>query len=89
MDTDLITWLSERLDRLESKLDDGSNKLANIDVTLARQAKDLETHTARIAALEEVVAPIEAHVEKVRGIMWFAGVVVALIGAVATVKGLL
>lgn len=96
MDTsEFIAWLGDRLDKIESKLDEGRDHLASVDVTLAKQAADLEYHIKRTNLLEaktdqiaSEVTPIKDHVQRIKGIGWFLSVVGVLIGVAATIRGL-
>ena len=60
--------------RLEDKLDKITDKISNIDVTLAEQAKDLKEHMRRTDLLEKKIMPIEKHVIMVNGVLKFFGV---------------
>jgi len=93
---DFVIWLGDRLDKIEGKLDEGRDHLASVDVTLAKQASDLEYHIRRTDLLESKtdkiateVTPIKDHVQMVRGVIWFLSAVVVALGAVATIRGLL
>jgi hypothetical protein len=93
---DFITWLGDRLDKIEGKLDEGRDRLSSVDVTLAKQASDLEYHIKRTDLLEaqvsrvaDEVTPIKEHVQKFRGIVWFLVALAGVGSALATLKGLI
>lgn len=93
---DFIAWLGERLDRIEHKVDEGRAHLSQVDVTLAKQAADVEHHIRRTDLLEtrvEQIAtdvrPIREHVLYLRGIGWFLVALAGVASAVATLKGLI
>ena len=82
------------MDRLLEKLDKIEEKIANIDVTLAKQHVSLDTHIKRTDLLEKLVneirkeeiAPISKHVARVEGALKFVGFLSVLIGIAAGVK---
>jgi tetrahydromethanopterin S-methyltransferase subunit G len=89
---DLAAMLEARLDRIEEKVDGQTSRLGQIDVTLARQAGEIEHHIRRTDALERRVeqvaadvAPVKEHVARLKTVAWFIGWAV---GAVATGAGL-
>jgi hypothetical protein len=91
----LTKWLSERLDVLDAKLDIQTERLGSVDTTLAKQAKDLEYHIYRtdllqalIQDMENEVAPITTHVQRIRAMGWVLTGVVALLGVVSTAVGI-
>lgn len=74
---DLATWLQDRLDKIETKVDGVQDHTRQIDVTLAKQAVDLEHHIRRTDLLEQQVGtvaasikPVQEHVAKLKG-AWF------------------
>jgi len=72
----------KRADRLEEKIDIVVEKIANIDVTLAKQSVLLDEHIRRTNLLEDTLEPIKNHVNKVDFIL-------KLIGASGIVGGAL
>lgn len=58
-----------RLERIEARMDDISDHLGSIDVTLAKQSVLLEEHIKRSNMLEEIVMPIKSHVDVIKVIM--------------------
>jgi chromosome segregation ATPase len=71
---DLAEWLSQRLDRLEDKVDQSQERGA-------QQAVRLDQLEADVAAVKKDLAPIRDHVAKLQG-GWF------LVTALAVVVGL-
>jgi hypothetical protein len=57
----------KRLTRIELKLDDISEHLGSIDVTLASQHVSLKDHIRRTTALETALMPVKTHVNRVEG----------------------
>lgn len=49
-----------RISRIENKLDSISDRIGNIDVTLAAQHESLKEHIRRTSLLEEAVKPLTA-----------------------------
>ena len=90
---DLAEWLREELKQVHAKLDRVQAHNANVDVTLASQAKDIAHHIKRTDLLEAqqqadraAVKPTIDYVTRLKIIGWFVG---AGIGAAATVVGVL
>lgn len=61
--------MKEQLDKIEAKVDIIEEKISNIDVTLAKQAKDLEHHIYRTELAEQnldlirqEMVPVKKHV---------------------------
>lgn len=72
----------KRLERMEVKLDDISDHLGSIDVTLGQQHISLKEHIRRTKALEEQMVPVRRHVDMVKG-------AAALIALLATIAGMI
>lgn len=82
--------MSDRDGRIEDKLDSIVEKIASIDVTLAKQSVILDEHIKRSNLLEAKMEPIEKHVAIVHAILKGLGVLTALAGAIKgflTLKG--
>jgi hypothetical protein len=60
---------SQRLERVEDKLDKVGDAISSINITLAKQAVVLEEHVKRSTMLEEQFKPIRKHVDVVHGIL--------------------
>lgn len=97
---ELVAWLGDRLDRFEEriearmdrtdeKLDEVRDHGAKVDTELAKQAQLIAQARRETAAVIQEVAPIKDHVQNIRGIVWFLGIVGGGIGLAATIKGLL
>lgn len=71
----------KRLERIEHKVDDVSDHLASIDITLKGQHVSLRDHIRRTEILEKELAPIKKHVYMVKG-------AAALIGLLATIAAI-
>lgn len=61
--------MQEQLDKIEEKVDRIGEKISNIDVTLAKQAKDLEHHIYRtelaeqnLELIRQEMVPVKKHV---------------------------
>lgn len=61
--------MKEQLDKIEAKVDIIEEKISNIDITLAKQAKDLEHHIYRTELAEQnldlirqEMVPVKKHV---------------------------
>lgn len=67
---------------LEDKIDSISEKITNIDVTLAKQSVVLEEHIRRTNLLEEKLAPVEKHVHMVNGALKAIGFIAIALGVV-------
>lgn len=72
----------KRLERIEVKLDDVSDHLSSIDITLKGQHITLKDHIRRTALLEQDLRPIKKHVYMVQGAL-------AFITLLATVAGII
>lgn len=57
----------KRLERIEKKVDDISEHLSSIDVTLGAQHISLKEHVRRTNLLEQKLHPVEVHVNRVEG----------------------
>lgn len=58
----------KRLERIETKVDDISDHLGAIDVTLGAQHVTLREHIRRTKLLEEKLVPVEKHVNLINSI---------------------
>lgn len=72
----------KRLERMELKLDDLSDHLSAIDVTLGAQHISLKEHIRRTAILEADIRPVKRHIAMVEGVLKF-------MGALATIAAIL
>ena len=69
-----------KLDRIESKIDDISDHLASVDVTLKGQHITLKEHMRRTELLEKDLAPIKKHVYMIQGAIAFITILATAIG---------
>lgn len=67
----------KRLERIEAKIDDISDHMGSIDVTLAMQHESLKNHIRRTEALEKQLS-----------LGYILGLVLTVLGIIAAVKGL-
>lgn len=89
---ELAAWLREELKEVNAKLDTLQAHGSNVDVTLARQAKDIEHHIRRTDLLQEraeqvaaELKPVIDHVARLRSVAWFVG---GALGVTATLMGI-
>jgi len=69
---------SERLEKLDVKLDKVIEHIANIDTTLAKQSVILDEHVKRSTQLEDRMEPVEKHVVMINGVLKFLGLLAAI-----------
>lgn len=67
---------------MENKLDKIIEKIASIDVTLAKQSVILEEHVKRTNLLEEKIEPIEKHVAMVNGALKLLGLIAIIVAII-------
>lgn len=79
----------EKLDKIVEKLEQIDSRIDSVDVTLVRQAGQLEHHIYRtdlaekhLKTLEKQIKPIQKHVDQVSGILKFFGALAVLGGIV-------
>lgn len=90
--------MKDQLDKIEAKVDKIEDSISNIDITLAKQSKDLEHHIFRtdlaeqnLELLRAEMQPIKKHVAlmdaglKIMGVL--ASVVTVLVGAIKLIFG--
>jgi tetrahydromethanopterin S-methyltransferase subunit G len=77
----------EKIDRIVEKLDQIDGRIDNIDVTLVKQAGQLEHHIYRtdlaekhLRTLESDLKPVQKHVEMVNGFLKVVGGIAVLMG---------
>lgn len=80
---------STKLDRIEAKLDDVSDHLASIDVTLGQQHISLKEHIRRTNVLEQEIKPIRKHVNMVEGFFKILGILASVAVIAECVKAML
>jgi hypothetical protein len=72
----------KRLERIEAKIDDISDHLLKIDVTLAAQHESLKNHIKRTTILEKEVAPIKKYINRAQGALMLITFLSAIAGAI-------
>jgi len=77
--------VKEQLDKIEEKLDKVEDKLSSIDVTLAKQAKDLEHHIFRTDLAETNIELLRAEMQPVKKHVALMDATLKVIGAIASV----
>jgi flagellar motor component MotA len=82
-------WVKSKLDKVEEKIDTVHDKLTSIDITLAKQAIDLEHHIYRTTLAEENIEvlrselkPIQTHVTQVHTVFKIIGILATVVGIV-------
>ncbi len=73
--------MSDILKRLEDKIDKIDSRLDNVDITLAKQSVVLEVHVKRTNLLEEAIKPLSVHVSMINGALKLLGVL-AMVAAI-------
>lgn len=82
-----------KFDKLESKLDKLDERLDEVAITLVKNTASLDEHMNRSLANEKAVqilkqelSPVISYIQKIRwginGILWLAGAIIAVLGAV-------
>jgi uncharacterized coiled-coil protein SlyX len=74
-----VNNMDNRFDKIDSKLDDVSHAIHNIDKTLVRQEEQLAYHIKRTNLLEEKMQPVESHVAAVNVVLKLVGFLAVLI----------
>jgi predicted nucleic acid-binding Zn-ribbon protein len=77
--------MQEQLDKIEEKLDRVEEKISSIDVTLAKQAKDLEHHIYRTELAEENLSLIRQEMVPVKKHVALMDASLKVIGAIASI----
>lgn len=77
--------MKDQLDKIEAKVDLIEEKISNIDITLAKQAKDLEHHIYRTELAEENLSLIRQEMVPVKKHVALMDASLKIIGAIASV----
>lgn len=77
--------MQEQLDKIEEKVDRIESKLSSIDVTLAKQAKDLEHHIYRTDLAEQNLEMLRTEIEPVKKHVALMDASLKVIGAIASI----
>lgn len=90
MDRDDI--ILAKLEKIDTKQDEMADRISLIEITLAKNTKDIEHHIKRTDLLEEQteilkqeLKPISNHVIQVKGIFWLFGVIGAFAAFLKTI----
>jgi archaellum component FlaC len=77
--------MKDQLDKIEEKLDKVEEKISSIDVTLAKQAKDLEHHIYRTDLAESNIELLRTEMQPVKRHVALMDASLKVIGAIASV----
>ena len=77
--------MKTQLDKIEAKIDDVEEKLSSIDVTLAKQAKDLEHHIYRTELAEANIEFLRAEMQPVKRHVALMDAGLKIIGALSSI----
>ena len=77
--------MKEQLDRIEEKVDVVENRISNIDVTLAKQAKDLEHHIYRTDLAEQQIELLRGEIQPIKKHVYLVDATLKVIGAIASI----
>lgn len=77
--------MQEQLDKIEEKVDRIESKISSIDITLAKQAKDLEHHIYRTDLAESNIELLRSEIEPVKKHVALVDASLKVIGAIATI----
>lgn len=76
--------MKEQLDKIEEKIDRIEDRISNVDVTLAKQAKDLEHHIYRTSLAEENLDLIRQEMVPVKKHVALVDATLKVIGAISS-----
>lgn len=77
--------MQDQLDKIEEKVDRIESKISSIDVTLAKQAKDLEHHIYRTELAETNIELLRSEIQPVKKHVALMDASLKIIGAVASI----
>jgi archaellum component FlaC len=77
--------MQEQLDKIEEKLDKVEERISSIDITLAKQAKDLEHHIYRTDLAESNIEMLRSEMQPVKKHVALMDASLKVIGAIATI----
>lgn len=77
--------MREQLDKIDEKVDRIESKISSIDVTLAKQSKDLEHHIYRTDLAETNIELLRNEIQPVKKHIAFMDASLKLIGALSSV----
>jgi archaellum component FlaC len=77
--------MQEQLDKIEEKVDRIEEKISNIDITLAKQSKDLEHHIYRTDLAESNIEMLRSEIQPVKKHVALMDASLKVIGAIASI----
>jgi predicted nucleic acid-binding Zn-ribbon protein len=77
--------MQEQLDKIEEKVDRIEEKISNIDITLTKQAKDLEHHIYRTDLAESNIELLRSEIQPVKKHVALMDASLKVIGAIASI----
>lgn len=80
--------MREDIQRIEAKLDKVTDRLSNIDSTLAAQHVSIAEHIRRTNLLENDLKPVKRHVTMVEGVLKFLGALAMIAGLIEVIARL-
>ncbi len=75
-----------RIERIEAKVDDISEKLCETNVILGAQHESLKLHMKRSDLLEEAMKPLQRHVAMVDGALRLLGILATIVAIVGVIR---
>jgi archaellum component FlaC len=76
--------MKDQLDKIEAKVEKIEDSISNIDITLAKQAKDLEHHIYRTSLAEENIELLRTELQPVKKHVALVDAGLKLVGALAS-----
>lgn len=80
-----LDQIEDKVDRVGIKVDKVEEKISNIDVTLAKQAKDLEHHIYRTDLAEENLDILKKQLEPIQKHVSLVDATLKVMGAVSSI----
>jgi archaellum component FlaC len=77
--------MQEQLDKIEEKVDRIEEKISSIDITLAKQSKDLEHHIYRTDLAESNIEMLRSEIQPVKKHVALMDASLKVIGAIASI----
>lgn len=75
-----------RDNRIPAKLDEISDKLSDINISIARIEVDIAHHIKRTDLLEKQVEPMKKHADELTGVIKFLKLLALIIGLIEAVR---
>lgn len=76
--------MQDKLNKIDEKLERIEDKISNIDVTLTKQAKDLEHHIYRTDLAEENIELLRSELDPIKKHINFVDASLKVIGLIAS-----